>query len=278
MSTRDGLVYDLPEAEYHSGPELSSTGARTLLEDGGPEKFAWQREHPRTPSDAMDLGTLVHAKVLGTGWPIVVVDAPDWRTKAAQDARKKARAEGAVAVLVAQNAEADLIAAKVRAHPVAGRLFAEGSAEVSAFWTDERTGVRCRARFDFLPTLTAGGRPLAVDLKTTSDASPLGFGKSVANFGYHQQDDFYRRALVANGTQSPAFVFVAVETTGPYRVAVYELDPEALAIGAERNDAALERFRDCTESGIWPGLPDDIQRLSLPGWAVRAHDTQMEQQ
>lgn len=31
MTDREGLVYDLPEAEYHGGPELSKSGMKALL-------------------------------------------------------------------------------------------------------------------------------------------------------------------------------------------------------------------------------------------------------
>jgi hypothetical protein len=270
---RVGLVLDMPEAEYHSGPELSSTGARTLLDS--PAKYDWQRRHPaeRTTTDAMDFGTVVHSLVLGTGWPVTVVDADSWRTKAAQDQRRAARAEGGVAILTADHDRAKAAAAKVQEHPTAGRLFEGGAPEVSAFWTDERTGVPLRARFDYLPTATASGRPIAVDLKKTADASRRGFGKSVANYGYHIQSDIYRRAYAAtHDGAEPVFLFVAVEPDEPFQVAVYELDPEAQAIGAELVDQALERFRDCTDAGVWPGLPEDIQTLSLPRWATYLED------
>jgi hypothetical protein len=50
---------------------------------------------------------------------------------------------------------------------------------------------------------------------------------------------------------------------------VVELDHDALAWGAERNTRAREIFRDCTESGIWPGYQADGTHttVSLPGWA-----------
>ena len=38
------------------------------------------------------------------------------------------------------------------------------------------------------------------------------------------------------------------------------------------NRRALEMFRDCRESGVWPGYqaPDTYARVSLPRWAWRA--------
>ena len=36
---------------------------------------------------------------------------------------------------------------------------------------------------------------MVIDVKTTSDASPEGFGKSSWNLGYHVQAAFYRRVI-----------------------------------------------------------------------------------
>jgi phage recombination protein Bet len=48
------------------------------------------------------------------------------------------------------------------------------------------------------------------------------------------------------------------EKEPPYLVTVIELPPELVDIGRARNRRALERFRDCTESDLWPGyVPDD---------------------
>jgi hypothetical protein len=38
---------------------------------------------------------------------------------------------------------------------------------------------------------------------------------------------------------------------------------------------ACERFRDCTESGIWPGYsdePEDIETIRLPPWVTRIEE------
>jgi hypothetical protein len=61
----------LDETEYHSPRALSSTGARRLLES--PAKFRYMQDHPEPPKREFDVGSAVHAKVLGVGAQITVI-------------------------------------------------------------------------------------------------------------------------------------------------------------------------------------------------------------
>lgn len=261
MSDRDGIVLGLEEAAYHSGPELSSTGAKTLLR--APALYRWQQEHP-WHSDAFDLGSVVHSLVLGTGWPVVVVDADSWRGKAAQEERRAARDAGQIAILRADHERAWAMTSAVLAHPIARPLFeGVGLSEVSAFWTDEATGVRCRARFD---RLNPGQ---IVDLKTAADANPAGFGRAVAAFGYDLSTAWYLDAHKAVTGERPEFLHVVVEKHAPHLVSVIQLDEEALHIGALKAARAREIFAECTSTGQWPGYdPTVIHPVGLPQWAI----------
>lgn len=276
MSTR--LVADFPEADYHADPALSSSGARTILKS--PARFWHERQHGRPDSKAFDEGHAAHALVLGVGADIYVPVDPDgqpyaeWRTK---DAREQCEAARALGMTPLHQPQADTVhgmAAALRSHPAAGRLLAPGSGrpEVSGWWVDERTSVDCRVRFDWLHW--TGTAWVAVDYKTTDDASPDGFARSVAKWGYHQQDTWYRDAAAALGLGDIPFVFIVQEKKPPYLVGAYELDDDALAAGWRANRTALARFADCTATGRWPGYPDQITRIGLPRWADRHDDTE----
>ena len=262
-----GIVHGLEESVYHAHPALSSTGARKLLES--PARFDYWRKHPEPHKDAFDLGTAVHSKVLGVGWGVVVLDFPDFRSKAAREARDEARAAGKVVISPAQAALVDAMSEAVLAHPTARILFEQdGHSEVSLFATDPDTGVDVRSRFDFLPNLDAE-HPIAVDLKTTGKAaSPDEFTKTVANFGYDVQDAHYEftHALVT-GREIP-LVFVVVETEPPHLVSVHQLPTVWREMGLTKARVARERFAECTRTGEWPGYPPDVQLLSPPTYAV----------
>jgi hypothetical protein len=91
---KPGIHLDVPEDAYHGGPELSSSGAKTLLRN--PARYHYERTHPRPSTDAMDVGSIAHHLILHRGGSLLVVDAYDWKTKAAQAARDEGRAQGVV--------------------------------------------------------------------------------------------------------------------------------------------------------------------------------------
>ena len=268
-----GVYPDMPDVEYHLDPvpggSLSSTGARRILDC--PAKFRYEQDHP-VYKQVFDFGSAAHKLVLGTGPELVVIDAEDWRTKAAREARDEARAFGKSPVLTHEYEQVKAMAAEIRWHPLAGRLFnpADGQAEVSLFWVDAEYPVWRRARLDWLRPGTETRRALIIDYKSADSASPDAFAKSAANLGYHQQDAFYGDGVRALGLDDdPGFLFVVQEKTPPYLVTVCELTGVAREVGRQRNRRAIERFRDCREAGIWPGYSDGVEYISLPAWALR---------
>ncbi|MEC4616304.1 PD-(D/E)XK nuclease-like domain-containing protein [Tsukamurella tyrosinosolvens] len=116
------------------------------------------------PKKEFDTGSLVHKLVLGEGADIVVVDAKDWRTKAAQEARDAAREEGKIPALTKDMQAAQAITEQVYERPIAANLFSVGEPEVSMYATDIETGVRMRGRVDWLrPDYLVDFKGLALD-------------------------------------------------------------------------------------------------------------------
>lgn len=269
--TLSGIVPELDEQTYHSRPELSSTGARLILDS--PAKFQHRQTHPQPHKDAFDLGTAVHTKVLGVGANVITY--PDEHltpsgavsTKAATVAwAEEKRADGFVVIGSAQAAQVDGMAEAVLAHREARDIlmFVAGR-EVSIF-TDV-DDVPTRARFDIYDGTSAA------DLKSARDASPKGFNTSVGRYGYHIQEQWYREAhAAATGTDLEIFRFLVVETTAPYLVGVYDLDFMWEEIAKERTKHARELYRRCTETDTWPGYPSTT--LTPPTWAVYENEEQ----
>jgi hypothetical protein len=148
-------------------------------------------------------------------------------------------------------------------HALAMQLLSDGKPEVSAFALDEATGVLRRGRFDWL------GSTILTDYKTAASAEPGAFAGSAAKFGYHMQAGWYLDLARDLGHPAEAFAFIVQEKEAPYLVSVIELDEAAVNRGRELNRRALEVFRDCTESNLWPGYVADggFARVSLPRWA-----------
>lgn len=148
----------------------------------------------------------------------------------------------------------------VKAHPVAGLLVTGGEAEVSLTWTDEATGLPCKARLDYRQGVNVS------DLKTTFDIDARRFASTCARMGHHIQAALYRRACRANGID-PVMRIIAVEAEEPYEVAVYLLSDDTLYAGDEELDGLLAQVAAGRFSGKWPGRYDEEQTLELPAWA-----------
>lgn len=265
-------VYDMTAEIYHRDPvpwgSLSSSGARRLLPPSCPAKFQWERTHQQPHRTEFDIGHAVHKLVLGDGPEIVVIEAGDWKKVATRDERDEAYALGSVPLLEHQYLEVLAMVKSLRQHPVTNALFAHerGRPEQSLFWVDGPTGVWRRARLDWLPDPDTG-RMIAGDLKTGHDASPEGIAKAVKQHAYHQQAAWYLDGIKAlDLAPDPAFVFVFVEKVPPYLVTVAEVDALALRMARDLNRQALETFRECTESGVWPGYSDEVIPVRMPAW------------
>ena len=267
----EGVVPNMPESAYHAHPALSSSGARKLL--ASPAKFHYAQTAPEEHQDYFDIGSAAHAKVLGVGLPIEVIDADNWRKKATTDQRDAAYAAGRIPLLKADAERVDLMAEAILANRIARSLLEKGTPEVSGFWTDERTGVDCRCRWDLQPP---EGVRAWTDYKTTQNADPRAFAASAARYGYDVQAAWYlwgaRELGMADRTS--AFLFLVQEKEPPYLVSTVQLDAQAMRIGEEKARVALRIYAECAESGRWPGYPEEIVQVGLPVWAVREWEEQ----
>jgi hypothetical protein len=276
--TEPGVYDGMDEAAYHADPvpggSLSASGAKLLLPPSCPALYRYRRDHPKVSAE-FDFGTAAHKFVLGAGQPVCRLSYDDWRGKEARAARDEARAQGYVPVLEPDWQRVEAMAAAIREHPVASALLdpGRGKAEQSLFWQDDETGIWCRARLDWLPHRDPARRFIIADYKTAAAADPASIRKAVANYGYHIQAAQYIDAAIACLDADPAFLFVFQMKDPPYLVNVAELDDDAIRVGRARLRSAREIFRDCTETGIWPGYEaqadDGITYITLPPWAAR---------
>jgi len=268
-------VYTIPADHYHADPvpggSLSSTGARKLLAPSCPALFRHDLDHPPPPKASLDLGHAAHRMTLGAGPRLVRIPADVWRTTAVKEKVAQVRAEGGVPLRPKEWDQIHAMAAKLLEHPLAAALFRPGAGapEQTIVWCDEQTGVWRRAMLDFLPHPLAGRRLILVDYKTAESASPYAFARAAAKYGYYMQAPWYEDAVTAVGLAEPgevAFLFVVQEKDDPFLVSVCQLDEPAMELGRRRNRRALEVFRDCSASGVWPGYSPTprVELIGLP--------------
>lgn len=255
-----GFHHDVPEAEYHAHRDsLSVTGAKVLLRS--PALFRWQQDNP-VHKDVFDFGSAAHHLVLGAGAPIDALPFDSWRSKEARAARDESRANGATPLLAADYETVQAMADKLSEHTAAMSLLSEGKPEVSAYALDEATGVMRRCRFDWL------GSSVLTDYKSAQSSHPsdlAGRYGAVSKWGYDCQAAWYLDLARDLGHPATFFAFIFQAKTPPFEVTVAYVADDDLWQARDKNRAALERFRDCRESGIWPGaVPSSaVVRLSL---------------
>lgn len=266
-------VVDVSEADYHAdrvadAPTLSNSIAKVIIEKSPLHARA---EHPRfnpqlerKADKKFDLGTGAHALLLeGREDAIVVVNADAYRSDAAKAARSEAYLAGKTPIL-----EKDLAPVQEMVAAARGQLqkftpvpFTDGKPEKTLVWNDN--GVLCRARIDWLRDDLTG----IDDYKTTSaSAAPEKWGKTMAGFDGAMQVAFYLRGLRALGARQPWFRFVVQELAPPYALCVFSLSPDTLAIADAKVQYAIDTWRRCVATDVWPAYPEETCYLQAAPW------------
>lgn len=263
-------VHDLPAETYHSDPcpEPSlSSGVGKLLVERSP-LHAWHA-HPRLNPDAiqkrgrnLDVGSAAHSMVLGSPLDIEVIDAADYRKKTTQDQRDAAIEAGRTPLLNSEYDRCRAIYTAIR-NALPDDVFANGKPEQTLIW-QERNGIWCRARLDWLPD----DGWIFDDLKTTEgSAHPDMFGKRLFEMGYDFQAAFYLRGLAAVfGHRNRRFRFVAVEAQPPHGCSIVEVEPASLALAGRKVATAIHLWGECLSAGRWPGYPPGTHLAETPPW------------
>lgn len=259
----------LSNSNYHSGAGISCTGLKKIAVSPAHYKHG---EFKQTA--AMFTGSATHAAILEPDlFSKQYAFLPQGKDRRSSEYKALCAEHGADNVLTNLDRFQILqMQRAVKANPVAKKWLyeEEGRNELSVYAKDPETGVLVRCRFDRL--LNRGFSP---DLKTTVDASHRGFSNAIAKYGYSFQAAFYMDTFEwATGDKLEGFGFVAVESKAPYNVMCYRLDDESIEIGRSQYRAALNKYAECLESGVWHGYDDcELEMLiGLPDWMLEKHD------
>lgn len=282
---REPGIYDGIEASaYHAGmgtptASLSSSLAKIILTQS--PLHAWHAcqqlnpDHEEKESAVFDLGTSVHSYILeGSEDSFVIIDAHDWRSKKAQDERDEARRGGFTPILMHQLVRVREMAAAVRKQLATftdpPRPLTNGKPEQTVIWQefdqDGKFPIWCRARVDFLHE----DRLTIDDLKSTGmSASPENFIRaSLYGMGMAEQSAFYTRGVKAITGVEPKFRYIVAESDAPFAMSVVSLGPQAAALASDNVEQAIQAWRRCIYSGLWPGYPNRVCFADAPAWAL----------
>ncbi len=291
-----GIHDDISNEDYHHGPGISKSGLDLI--DRSPAHYQAHKQHPKPSTPAMAIGTALHCLVLEPDkfdkeFVKFPDDAPKRPTVAQFNAKKSSietlkaidfwenfaiKNEGKTVITGYKSGDDKFwkpgdwgtihrMRDAVMSHSIASALldYGMGKAEQTVYWVDQETKKLCKCRPDFLNET----HNIAIDLKTTEDASYSEFARSVLKYRYHVQNAFYVDGLREAGRPVDAFVFIAVEKQPPYAVGVYVLDSEARRVGKIQYRENLYTFAQCMERNEWPAYPSELRDLELPKWGMQ---------
>ena len=261
--------------EYHGKTkyESSSTVRKVLT---SPKKYLYDKTAESVPTKAMEEGTAVHTFFLENE---LFKNRYCFKPKAFNGRTKEGKQwmeeHGHLNILAAEWEE-NLIHMNHSFLDSPAKIIYDrkGLTELSYF-SEDLGGIKAKCRPDWI---SSDGHTV-VDLKTTQDASPKGFQKSIANFGYHIQSSWYMRVLQSLDVPVKEFIFIAIEKTAPFCVGVYRASEEMLEEGNKKVDEAINQILWCKENDSYPDYtPNEIETISLPPWMTKKSEQQSSQE
>lgn len=258
-----GIYADIDDDAYHSGSGISKSGLWTIHT----KSPAHYRFAPSKDSTAFAIGKAAHIAILEpeTFEARVMKGPPDRRGNNWKDAVAEATNTNRLLLTSGDYDTGLLMRDAVHADARINAIITGSAAQVehSGFWTDPETGVLCKCR----PDLYRPDLGIMLDLKSTTDAHPDAFARSVINYGYHTQEAWYSDGYRALDQQIDGFVFLAVEKTDPFIAGLYELPPSIVAEGQAIARKAVTKYAECAAADRWPGYSDGITELSFKRWS-----------
>lgn len=246
---------------YFENPALNFSSLKLILKS--PAHYQWALKEARKETDALLFGSAFHCAVLEPqAFEERYIAAPDCdkRTKEGKALWADCEASGKAPIRIEMLRK--IAAMKESLINSSFSAFLEDIIAEEEIYTQLfDVDVKCKVDFRW----ESGA---AFDLKTTEDASPKAFERSIATYKYHQQAAWYLDCLQAAGHDIKRFIFLVIEKEPPFAIACYELDEEAIAVGRQLNQEAVELYKRCTLTQDWEGYSNSIVKLSLPRWAA----------
>lgn len=251
-------------------PRLRQSTAKRLLQCSPAQVYGElvTGEHGSdAPSNEMDKGSLLDALVFG-GRAIHVVEADDWRTKAAREARVAARVAGHIPAL-----ERDLEPLRSMAEACKRAISGLGI-EMGAGLADAQKRLEWYSSLDVAcsgtPDLVCHKTRTILDLKCTASCNPEWLVRQIDNQHWDLQAAAYSEAVVwplEESTEPYAYVLLAAERDGLRQVVAHDLDTLYVDVGRKKWLQAQQIWQECWASATWPGYQRTV--LSPPRYVVR---------
>jgi hypothetical protein len=274
-------VHKIPFDEYLSDPAPEPSLSRSTIRDllFQCPAIAWFN-HPRLNPNykkeedvKFNLGTAAHALLLEGIDTIAVIEADDWRTKAAKEEREKACKEARTPLLRAQYDTAKVMV-DVALQSIYGckelkitDLKTDGNAETTYIWAEKDPSgfnIWLRIRPDWL----SNDRIICLDYKTTQlSVNPNNLSRQIFSLGYPLQAALYCRGIEAIDQVKSKFIMIFQEINPPYLCSFVGLSPAFMELGVSQLTYGIFLWGGCLSSNKWSAYSNRIAWIDLPPWA-----------
>lgn len=272
--------FRVSDEDYHGGPGISSSDIANILRSPAHYRAA-KKNGKQTP--AMKLGTQCHEFLLQPERfharyllePADLICGPKNRNpwKGMWDSLK-AQAELENKELLDRSTFADIesLAQAVCDHRSASALLEASERELAAYCQDPDTNLIRKAKADIV---THTG--IIADLKTTDDARPDPFTRTVRFFHYHMKAAWYLDVFnsIDADFSFDSFVWIAAEKIDPFGVACYAASESMLDLGRKTYKKALDSLSECLEKNSWPCYPSHVQPIEFSDFVYRSAENEV---
>ena len=264
-------------------PRLSPSIGHLLTTESPLSAWAAHRllgNFKRPTTDAQMEGRLWHSALLEAGKGIEVIEADNYRTKAAQEFRDAAVMAGRIPVLAAKFDEMSHGVTMIRDQLSRFGIVFDGTPEERFEWeeiADNGQPVACSGFIDHY------SGSVITDLKTSRTPTTLhGAAREIAGSHALLQEPAYRRALADTydlDFERISFVFAFVQTQEPFTVTPVTLSGEFREVAYLRWRRAINTWHECLSRGperkCWPGPVEVTTPIHAPGWML-AQEIELE--
>lgn len=275
---KDGIYFDLSFDDYLAVDAISSTAMKRFRDS--PYKY---KHHIQKEKRHLTLGNAYHAAFLEPDvFESTYVRSPFDDARGNKWKNLKAECESSGKILLTKKEYDTCVDMTKRVfdessqvYDVANRLLRGESCrnEVSMFWTDEETGLKCKGRADVINYEFSA----IIDLKGVSDRSGKGKVCHVDNFictainnDYHAQIAYYldgaNNCLKEERLENA--IFLAIEKEYPYDFSLPMLHEDVIEAGRKKYKKTLREIAECEKTNSWPGPCDGLELAFLPEWAA----------
>jgi hypothetical protein len=243
---------------------LSSSDAVILIDDTPAHlKVSWTAE--RKAERKADKGTVIHTlalEPLRKESAITVIDAPNYRKAATQEARDAAIAAGRTPILAADYDDACHALRALMEHPDSGPILRGGGDAEQSWFARHETGVYVKARPDlFTPD------EIIVDIKSVASAQDEFIRRRIYDGHWYIQAPFHADVVArVLGHEPKDYLWLCVEQTPPHAIKVIRPTWDTMNAGSRKIAPAIGIFARCAGNGEWPAYPAGVRELGLPDW------------